>query len=152
MKSASVVLGGGCFWCLEAVYQRVKGVDKVVSGYAGGHSADPSYEQVSSGKTGHAEVVKIDFDPKIITYGQILDIFWAIHDPTSMNRQGNDVGEQYRSIILFADSEQQALAQQSLSEAQKVWDREIVNPPGNEHRLSHGDVRCQHGVEGIENR
>lgn len=126
MKSASVVLGGGCFWCLEAVYQRVKGVDKVVSGYAGGHSADPSYEQVSSGKTGHAEVVKIDFDPKIITYGQILDIFWAIHDPTSMNRQGNDVGEQYRSIILFADSEQQALAQQSLSEAQKVWDREIV--------------------------
>lgn len=126
MKPASTILGGGCFWCLEAVYQRVKGVDKVISGYAGGHTANPSYEQVSSGKTGHAEVVKIDFDPQSISYEQILDIFWAIHDPTSLNRQGDDVGEQYRSIILFANQKQKAEAQKSLDNAQKVWDKPIV--------------------------
>jgi peptide-methionine (S)-S-oxide reductase len=99
-------LGGGCFWCLEAVYLRVQGVLAVESGYAGGHAANPSYEQVCDGDTGHAEVVNVTFDPAKIGYREILDIFFAIHDPTQLNRQGNDVGTQYRSVI-FTHSEAQ---------------------------------------------
>lgn len=123
----SAYLGGGCFWCLEAVYQRVRGVNQVVSGYAGGDVANPTYEQVGAGITGHAEVVKIDFDPKQITFNKLLEIFWHIHDPTTKDRQGHDIGSQYRSIILFADKEQEAAAEKSRQEVgQPLWDDPIV--------------------------
>lgn len=110
-------LGGGCFWCLEAIYQDVVGVQQVVSGYAGGHVPDPSYQAVCSGTTGHAEVTQITFDPDVISYADVLSIFWRIHDPTTLNRQGNDVGPQYRSIILTHDETQAQIAAQSLAEA-----------------------------------
>jgi peptide-methionine (S)-S-oxide reductase len=126
VSAQQAYLGGGCFWCLEAVYQRIKGASSVVSGYAGGEEASPSYEQVSSGNTGHAEVVQIEFDPAIISYAQILDVFWAIHDPTTMNRQGNDVGSQYRSIILYVSDEQKSEAEKSFADAQKLWDNPVV--------------------------
>jgi len=96
-------LGGGCFWCLEAVFENVKGVEDVISGYAGGHIDHPTYEAVCSGTTGHAEVVQITYDPTIISYKDILEIFWKIHDPTTLNRQGADVGTQYRSVIFYHD-------------------------------------------------
>lgn len=108
-------LGGGCFWCLEAVYQDVAGVERVVSGYAGGHVPNPSYKAVCAGKTGHAEVTQITYDPDVISYQELLDIFWHIHDPTTLNRQGNDVGPQYRSIILTHNEAQQQIAAQSLA-------------------------------------
>src|SRR5262245_38955002 len=98
---STAILGGGCFWCLEAVYQRVEGVVEVVPGYAGGHAANPSYEAVCTGDTGHAEVVKISFDSAKIDFAGILDWFWRCHDPTQLNRQGNDVGTQYRSVIFY---------------------------------------------------
>lgn len=106
----TATLGGGCFWCLEAVYQRVKGVQKVVSGYAGGQVENPTYEQVCSDTTGHAEVVQITFAPEIISYEDILNIFWQIHDPTQLNRQGNDVGTQYRSVIFYHNEDQKRKA------------------------------------------
>ena len=111
-KSATqhATLGGGCFWCLEAVYQQVKGVHHVESGYAGGETLNPDYDSVCSGRTGHAEVVRIDYDPQVISYKTLLEIFFAIHDPTTLNRQGHDVGNQYRSVIYFHDSEQEAQA------------------------------------------
>lgn len=108
-------LGGGCFWCLEAVYQDVAGVEQVVSGYAGGHVPNPSYKAVCAGTTGHAEVVQISYDPAIISYETLLEIFWHIHDPTTHNRQGNDVGPQYRSIILTHNEKQQRSAAASLA-------------------------------------
>lgn len=111
-------LGGGCFWCLEAIYQDVIGVSKATSGYAGGVTESPSYEQVCSGRTGHAEVVQIEYDPAVISYEDLLTIFWRIHDPTTLNRQGNDVGTQYRSIILTHDEHQLELAQRSLAETE----------------------------------
>ena len=120
-------LGGGCFWCVEAVYQQFKGVEKVVSGYSGGHVKNPSYEQVVGKKTGHAEVTQVYFDPNVITFEEILDIFWTGHDPTTKNRQGNDDGPQYRSIILYHDDVQKAVAEKSIKEvASKVWDNPIV--------------------------
>lgn len=103
-------LGGGCFWCLEAVYERIEGVQSAVSGYAGGNSADPTYREVTSGSTGHAEVVQVAFDPAIISYEQILTIFFKAHDPTTLNRQGADRGTQYRSIILYHDEQQKKTA------------------------------------------
>lgn len=103
--------GGGCFWCTEAIFSRLRGVKKVISGYAGGRRPDPNYEQVSTGVTGHAEVVKVEFYPSVITYEQLLAVFWATHDPTSLNRQGADEGTQYRSIILTTSSEQQTQAE-----------------------------------------
>ncbi|HAV11470.1 MAG TPA: peptide-methionine (S)-S-oxide reductase [Candidatus Moranbacteria bacterium] len=109
-KLETAVLGGGCFWCLEAVYLHVKGVESVVSGYAGGQRENPTYEEVSSGETGHAEVVKIGFDPEKISYEDILRIFFSVHDPTTPNRQGGDVGTQYRSIILYVDEDQRNAA------------------------------------------
>lgn len=112
-------LGGGCFWCLEAVYQDVIGVEKVVSGYAGGDVENPTYEEVCSMTTGHAEVVQLTFDPDVISYDEILDIFWRIHDPTTRNRQGNDVGPQYRSIILYHSPEQKQSAEASLAAAEE---------------------------------
>ncbi len=119
-------LGGGCFWCLEAAYHEIKGVTKVVSGYAGGHLDNPSYEQVCSGTTGHAEAVQVTFDPAIIPYSDILDVFWTIHNPTTLNRQGNDQGTQYRSAIFYANPEQQRQAEQSISAVAKLWDDPIV--------------------------
>ena len=106
-------LGGGCFWCVEAVYQRVDGVLSVKPGYAGGHVDNPSYRDVCSGKTGHAEVAKIEFDPDQISYQQILNVFWQAHDPTTLNKQGADVGTQYRSVIFYHSEEQKALAENS---------------------------------------
>jgi peptide-methionine (S)-S-oxide reductase len=119
-------LGGGCFWCLEAIYQDVIGVNKVTSGYAGGTTHNPSYEQVCSGRTGHAEVVQIEYDPAVISYDDLLTIFWRIHDPTTLNRQGADVGTQYRSLILTHDDQQRETAQRSMAEAQSLYSDPIV--------------------------
>jgi peptide-methionine (S)-S-oxide reductase len=119
-------LGGGCFWCLDAAFRRVEGVASVVSGYAGGHRADPTYEQVCSGSTGHAEVVQVEFDPQTLPYADVLDVFWAIHDPTSLNRQGADVGTQYRSIILYHDDGQKRIAESSRDAVRQLWSRPVV--------------------------
>lgn len=121
-------LGGGCFWCVEAVYQQIEGVEKVVSGYAGGHVDNPTYKAVCSGSTGHAEVVQVYYDPKVISYNEILTIFWHAHDPTTLNRQGNDVGTQYRSIILYHNTEQKRIAEESRAETNKsgLWKDPIV--------------------------
>ena len=121
-------LAGGCFWCLEAVYLELRGVVGVQSGYAGGHVPNPSYQLVCTGTTGHAEVVQITFDPDEISYRDLLDVFFTIHDPTTLNRQGNDVGTQYRSAILYHSAEQKAEAEQAIAEllAEKVWDDPIV--------------------------
>lgn len=124
----TVTLAGGCFWCLEAVYDEVKGVLSVESGYANGHVPNPSYRDVCNGDTGHAEVVQIKFDPSIITFHDILNIFFVIHDPTTLNRQGADVGTQYRSGIYYHTPEQREVAEQTIREleAQKVWNQPIV--------------------------
>ncbi len=119
-------LGGGCFWCLEAVYENVKGVKDVVSGYAGGHMDHPDYRSVCSGTTGHAEVVQITYDPSVVSFKELLDIFWTIHDPTTLNRQGADVGTQYRSVIFHHDEEQRTIAEASKKEAQKRFGDPIV--------------------------
>ena len=120
-------LGGGCFWCLEAAYQEVTGVEAVVSGYAGGEASTADYRKVSSGQTRHAEVVQLHFDPAAITYEEILEIFWHIHDPTTVDRQGNDVGPQYRSVIFYHDEEQKAIAERSKAEvAPGIWDEPAV--------------------------
>ena len=120
--------GGGCFWCVEAVFQRVDGVLNVKPGYAGGHTNNPTYKEICRGNTGHAEVARIEFDPKIIEYNQLLNIFWYSHDPTTLNRQGNDVGTQYRSVIFFHNEDQKELAQSSKLHAQKSgnWESPIV--------------------------
>ncbi len=120
------ILGGGCFWCLEAVYQEARGVIQVESGYMGGHDEQPSYEQVCAGTTGHAEVVRVTFDPAVISYRDILEVFFTIHDPTTLNRQGNDVGTQYRSVIFFDSPEQEATARKVVAEMANVWDAPIV--------------------------
>ncbi len=109
-------LGGGCFWCLEAVYQDVKGVESVVSGYMGGETRNPTYEDVCTGRTGHAEIVQVTFDPAVISYREILQVFFVIHDPTTLNRQGNDVGTQYRSAIFHHDPEQKKTAEEVVAE------------------------------------
>jgi peptide-methionine (S)-S-oxide reductase len=123
-----MTVGGGCFWCVEAVFQRIDGVLKVESGYAGGHIPNPTYEQVCSGTTGHAEVVQITFDPQKISYKTLLEIFFRTHDPTTLNRQGNDVGTQYRSIILYHSPEQKRIAEEVIREtnAAKIWPNPIV--------------------------
>ena len=108
-------LGGGCFWCTEAVFQRLRGVESVVSGYAGGDMENPDYSAVSSGQTGHAEVIQIHFDPKVISYENLLEVFFATHDPTTMNRQGNDVGPQYRSVIFYHDEKQKQAAEKMIA-------------------------------------
>ena len=113
-----VTFGGGCFWCLEAVFQRIKGVKSVASGYAGGTVPNPTYEAVCSGRTGHAEVVQLEFDPKEVTFSKLLEVFWAAHDPTTLNRQGADEGPQYRSIILYENAAQKAAIDQSKQRAQ----------------------------------
>ena len=124
----TATLGGGCFWCLEAIYQQIRGVSSVLSGYAGGSVENPDYKSVCTGATGHAEVVRISFDPAVITYADLLHIFWRIHDPTTLNRQGADVGTQYRSIILYLDDEQKRAAEYAKTEtdASDLWSDAIV--------------------------
>ncbi|MCS6873756.1 MAG: peptide-methionine (S)-S-oxide reductase MsrA [Pyrinomonadaceae bacterium] len=124
----TATLGAGCFWCVEAVFDELEGVEDVVSGYAGGHKANPTYQEVCTGTTGHAEVVQIKFNPKIISYEEILRVFFSIHDPTTLNRQGNDIGTQYRSVIFYHSPEQKQTAEkiiQELTEA-KIYDDPIV--------------------------
>ncbi|MEQ9405014.1 MAG: peptide-methionine (S)-S-oxide reductase MsrA [Cyclobacteriaceae bacterium] len=120
--------GSGCFWCSEAIFQRLNGVSAVKSGYSGGETANPTYEQVCSGTTGHAEVIQIEFDPTVIAFDELLEVFWKTHDPTTLNRQGNDVGTQYRSVIFYADENQKekALAYCKKLEEAKVWPDPIV--------------------------
>jgi peptide-methionine (S)-S-oxide reductase len=127
-ETETVTLGGGCFWCLEAVYNELRGVERVISGYAGGSVPNPSYEQVCSGRTGHAEVVQLTFDPSVISFKEILEVFFTIHDPTTLNRQGADVGTQYRSIILYASPEQEQTAKDVIAETQQsgIWRNPIV--------------------------
>jgi peptide-methionine (S)-S-oxide reductase len=126
MKTETATLGGGCFWCVEAVYERVPGVLSVISGYAGGHTENPTYEQIGTGRTGHAEVVQIEYDPARISYAQLIDLFWDAHDPTTLNRQGADTGTQYRSIILTGNDEEARLARESLERAQTKFQSPIV--------------------------
>jgi peptide-methionine (S)-S-oxide reductase len=116
-KTESLVLGGGCFWCTEAAYELLPGVKAVVSGYAGGHVPNPTYEQICTKKTGHAEVIRIDYDPAVVSLEKLLDYFWHVHNPTQVGGQGNDHGPQYRSIILFANAAQQAAAEKSKAKA-----------------------------------
>ena len=132
MNSESVLeqatLGGGCFWCLEAVYENVRGVQKVVSGYAGGHRPNPTYEQVCTGTTGHAEVVQVTYDPTVVSYRELLEIFFEIHDPTTLNRQGADVGSQYRSVIFYHHEAQRVAAEAMIAELESAgrWSTLIV--------------------------
>jgi peptide-methionine (S)-S-oxide reductase len=125
---AIATLGGGCFWCLEAVFEQLRGVTKVESGYAGGATANPTYQQVCTGSTGHAEVVQVTFDPAVISYREILDVFFATHDPTTLNRQGPDVGTQYRSAIFYHSPQQKEIAERRIAElnAEGIWPAPIV--------------------------
>lgn len=127
-NSEYATLGGGCFWCIEAVYQRLDGIISVVPGYAGGHSKTTTYKEVCTGKTGHAEVARIHYNSDILTYEQILNVFWQAHDPTTLNRQGNDVGTQYRSVIFYHNEEQKKIAINSKEKANKsgYWANKIV--------------------------
>jgi peptide-methionine (S)-S-oxide reductase len=126
MKTEKATLGGGCFWCVEAVYERLPGILSVVSGYAGGETENPTYEDICTGKTGHAEVVQIEYDPAKISYEKIIDLFWDAHDPTTLNRQGNDVGTQYRSIILTASEDEARVARESKDRAQPKFNSPIA--------------------------
>ncbi len=120
-------LGAGCFWCVEAIFQELRGVIKVEAGYAGGQVKHPSYKEVCSGTTGHAEVARIVFDPKVISFGELLEVFWTTHDPTTLNRQGNDVGTQYRSVVFYHSEKQKTTAEQlKINYASKLWDKPIV--------------------------
>jgi peptide-methionine (S)-S-oxide reductase len=128
-KSREVItLGGGCFWCVEAVFDELKGVEQVESGYSGGSVENPSYRQVCTGTTGHAEVIQVTFDPKVISLKEVLEIFFHVHDPTTLNRQGADIGTQYRSVIFYRDPQQKAVAEQVIKEvaAAKLWPDPIV--------------------------
>jgi peptide-methionine (S)-S-oxide reductase len=126
MAMESYVLAGGCFWCLDAVYRTLKGVDDVVSGYTGGTAADPTYEAVSTGTTGHAEAVRVDFDPDVIPREVILDVFFSLHDPTQLDRQGADVGTQYRSAMYYADDDQRAAFEAARDRAADWWPGQVV--------------------------
>lgn len=127
MKTELATFGGGCFWCLDAQYRLVKGVEKVTSGYSGGHLNNPTYDQVCSETTGHAEVVQIEYNPDVISYRLLLEMFWSLHDPTQLNRQGNDVGESYRSVIFYHTDVQKGLAIKTRDQiAKKLWQGEIV--------------------------
>jgi peptide-methionine (S)-S-oxide reductase len=119
-------LGGGCFWCTEAVFQMLPGVKSVVSGYSGGLKENPTYEDICTGKTGHAEVIQVEFDPRAISFEKLLEEFWDAHDPTTLNRQGNDIGTQYRSVIFYHDDAQKAAAEKSKASAQKLFTKPIV--------------------------
>jgi peptide-methionine (S)-S-oxide reductase len=149
----TAILGGGCFWCTEAVYLEIKGIEAVESGYTGGAAEHPTYEQVCTGATGHAEVVKLSFDPTVISYRDLLEIFFTIHDPTTANRQGNDVGTQYRSVIYHQSPQQEATARQVIAEMAHVWDAPIVtelSPPQAFYKAEdyHQDYFRQHPLQG----
>ncbi len=126
MATEMATLGGGCFWCTEAVYQELKGVVQITSGYAGGTVVNPSYEQICTGTTGHAEVVQLTFDTDQVSYRKILEVFFTIHDPTTLNRQGNDTGTQYRSVVFYHSAQQQDTARQVMAEMASVWDAPLV--------------------------
>jgi len=126
MSNSSLVLGGGCFWCLDAAYRLLPGVSGVVSGYAGGHQADPTYEEVCAETTGHAEVVKIDYDPAVITREQLIEYFWQIHDPTQVGGQGHDHGSQYRSVMFYSDPAEQKAEEAAKAEAQTRYQRPLT--------------------------
>ena len=127
-RTELATLGGGCFWCLEAVFLELRGVSAVVSGYAGGGGPSPTYEQVCSGRTGHAEVVQVSFDPSVLSYSDLLQVFFGIHDPTTLNRQGADVGTQYRSVIFTHNAEQESVARRVIAEVDHagIWDAPVV--------------------------
>ena len=125
-KNQTAILGGGCFWCLDAAFREISGIENVVCGYAGGHTTDPTYERVVTETTGHAEVVEVYFDPKVISYEDVLDIFWAIHDPTTKDRQGYDIGSSYRSMIIFQSEEQKKIAADSIAAIAKLWSNPVV--------------------------
>lgn len=125
-NSETAIFGGGCFWCTEAIFQNLKGVETVLPGYSGGHAPNPTYEQVCEGGTGHAEVTKIEFDPTIIKFEVLLEVFFATHDPTTLNRQGGDVGEQYRSVIFYTTPQQKQIAENYIKGAQKDFASPIV--------------------------
>ena len=125
-KTEYATIGGGCFWCIEAVFERMEGVRSVTSGYSGGTKENPTYEEACTGRTGHAEVVQIEYDPTVISYENILNVFWKAHDPTTLNRQGADVGTQYRSIILYHNEEQREAAEQSREKAARLFSDPIV--------------------------
>jgi peptide-methionine (S)-S-oxide reductase len=158
----TATLGGGCFWCLEAVFENLEGVGRVESGYSGGELPNPSYEQVCSGATGHAEVVQVHFDPDVITFREILEVFFAIHDPTTLNRQGADVGSQYRSVIFYESPEQREIAESVIEalESERIWASPIVTelaplpefyPAGQYHqeyyRRNSGQPYCRVVIE-----
>lgn len=127
MVNESIVLGGGCFWCLDALYRRVKGVTSVTSGYAGGNTQKPTYEQVCTGFTAHAEVIQIAFDPTRVSLKTLLEIFWVMHDPTTKNQQGNDVGTQYRSVIYYTTAQQKKIIDESIDKtAKKLWSKPLT--------------------------
>jgi peptide-methionine (S)-S-oxide reductase len=152
-NTETAILGGGCFWCTEAVYLEVKGIASVESGYMGGEVEHPSYEQVCAGSTGHAEVVKLDYDPEVLSYRDLLEIFFTIHDPTTLNRQGNDVGTQYRSVIFHQSPQQEATARQVIAEMAHVWDAPIVTelaPAQTFYKAEdyHQDYFRQHPLQG----
>ncbi len=126
MPVETATFASGCFWCGEAVFKDLKGVERVVPGYTGGHARNPGYEQVCSGETGHAEALRISYDPGLISYGDLLDVFFTTHDPTQLNRQGNDIGTQYRSAVFYHDDAQKAAAEAARERAQKLWDDPIV--------------------------
>jgi peptide-methionine (S)-S-oxide reductase len=153
LSSEVAILGGGCFWCLEAVFLEARGVTRVESGYLGGYDPAPTYEAVCSGSTGHAEVVKLAFDPAVISYHDLLEVFFTIHDPTTPNRQGNDVGTQYRSVIFTSSPEQEATARQVIAEMANVWDGPIVTqvqPASAWYRAEeyHQNYFAQHPLQG----
>ena len=152
-NTETAILGGGCFWCTEAVYREVKGVTQVESGYSGGSVPHPTYEQVCVGDTGHAEVVRLQFDPGVVSYRDLLEIFFTIHDPTTLNRQGNDVGTQYRSVIYYQSPQQEAMARQVMAEMAHVWDAPIVTElspaqPFYKAEDYHQDYFRQHPLQG----
>jgi peptide-methionine (S)-S-oxide reductase len=147
------ILGGGCFWCTEAVYLEARGITRVESGYMGGETVSPTYEQVCSGTTGHAEVVRLEFDPQVISYRDLLEVFFTIHDPTTPDRQGNDVGTQYRSVIFTTSPEQEAMARQVMGEMAAVWDAPIVTrilPAQQWYKAEdyHQNYYAQHPLQG----
>ncbi len=125
-KTAVATLGGGCFWCVEIMYQDLQGVLKVESGYSGGRSVNPTYQEICTGRSGHAEVIQVTFDPSLLSYREILDVFFTIHDPTTLNRQGNDRGTQYRSVIFYHSEDQKIIASESKIAAQALWESPIV--------------------------
>jgi len=153
MATEIATLGGGCFWCTEAVFQQLKGVLEVESGYTGGEVLNPTYEQICEGNTGHAEVVRLTFDPEVISYREILEVFFTMHDPTTLNRQGNDEGTQYRSVIYYHSPQQQDTAKHVISEMANVWDAPIVtelSPIGDYYKAEyyHQNFFVQNPMQG----